>query len=666
MTKIYYKFKVTGSMLLILLMFSSISLFFFPQASNNLSKGESVENLDELKLSATYWTITEVISTESTRPSERPGIATDGNGNVHVVWEDYTSYSGSGGEYELDIFYKRWDAINSTWTTTEVVSTESTDLSRAPSLTIDGAGNVHVVWYDLTDYDSSGTDFDIFYKRWDTISSTWTTTEVVSTESNVNSIEPTVTVDGAGNVHVAWYNFTDGSGSDQDIFYKRWNAISSTWTTSEVVSTENPENSWYPSIAVDGDGNVHLVWYSSGNYSGSGNDNDIFYKRWNFINDTWTTAEVISTESTDESILPTIVVDGSRNLHVAWQDQTLDSDPSFDTYYKRWNATSRTWTTTEVVSTEQWRHCLYPTIAVDDSENVHVAWHAGGNYGNSGNDYDINYKRWDAISSMWTTTEVVSTESTGNSFSPTIAVDGGGNVHVAWYDDFTNYSGSGTDSDIFYKRLNPFPEIIIHTPNQNTSFGSVAPNFDISVTLSNLDTMWYTLDDGLINKTFTGLTGTTDQTEWDKKGHEAVTIRFYANDSFGSVGYAEVVLNKDLNPPISSLFFIPYRGENNVTRSTTFILTADDGLGSGVSVIKYKINSSAWIDYTDPFDLSDYDYGYYLISYQAIDLVNNIEIENTHLVRLVELPSEQPIPGYNMFLLIGIICVVSIILIKKR
>jgi len=87
-----------------------------------------------------------------------------------------------------------------------------------------------------------------------------------------------------------------------------------------------------------------------------------------------------------------------------------------------------------------------------------------------------------------------------------------------------------------------------------------------------------------------------------------------------------------------------------------------------LSEIKYKINNSSWIVYTGPFDLSGYSEGYYLISYQAIDLVDNIETANTRLVRLVEIPSESSppdIPGYSILLFIGIISVISIFLIKK-
>ena len=103
--------------------------------------------------------------------------------------------------------------------------------------------------------------------------------------------------------------------------------------------------------------------------------------------------------------------------------------------------------------------------------------------------------------------------------------------------------------------------------------------------------------------------------------------------------------------------------------STIFVLTADDGSGSGVSVIRYKINDSAWIDYDGPFNLSNYEYGDYLISYQAIDEVGNVEEIKTFLVTLEEMPrkpSEPVIPGYNIILLIGVICLALIVFYKKR
>jgi len=107
------------------------------------------------------WTATEVISTESTDGSDYPSLAVDPDGNIHVAWYEDTDYGGSGAD--RDIFYKA--KIDGSWTTTEVISTESTDPSYVPSLAVDPDGNIHVAWFDDTDYGGAGTDPDVFYKR---------------------------------------------------------------------------------------------------------------------------------------------------------------------------------------------------------------------------------------------------------------------------------------------------------------------------------------------------------------------------------------------------------------------------------------------------------------------------------------------------------------------
>jgi len=123
--------------------------------------------------------MTQLVSTESAANSFRASLGVDSSGNVHIAWQDDTDYAGSGAD--TDIFYKRFE-VCSGWTPTEVVSTESTGNSEYPSLGVDFHGNVHIAWQDWTDYGGSGADADIFYKRYE-VGVGWTTTEVVSTES---------------------------------------------------------------------------------------------------------------------------------------------------------------------------------------------------------------------------------------------------------------------------------------------------------------------------------------------------------------------------------------------------------------------------------------------------------------------------------------------------
>ncbi len=198
------KFKL--ALLLSLTIFFSGFTAIHLYNNTNLLKDHVVENLEnfskELKISVWNWTTTKVVSTESTSDSQYPTIAVDGSRNVHIVWYDHTEYGGSGMDW--DIFYKRWNATTAVWTTTEVVSTESTAYSGHPTIAVDGSGNVHIVWYDHTEYGGSGTDPDIFYKRWNATTAAWTTTEVVSTVSIDHSYGSTIAVDGSGNVHIAW------------------------------------------------------------------------------------------------------------------------------------------------------------------------------------------------------------------------------------------------------------------------------------------------------------------------------------------------------------------------------------------------------------------------------------------------------------------------------
>lgn len=212
------------------------------------------------------------------------------------------------------------------------------------------------------------------------------------------------------------------------------------------------------------------------------------------------------------------------------------------------------------------------------------------------------------------------------------------------------------------------PDINIISPSTDEFFGTTPPNFQISFTELNLDSTWYYLGPGTNEVTFTGLTGTIDQIEWDKLGAGPITIRFYINDTGGLENFEERTIHKDLTSPTSSILYTPYSTPNIVIGSTMFTITADDGTGSGVSQIRYKINNSIWFDYTGPFDLSGYSFGNYLITYQSIDAVGNVESENTELVILVappEEPEEPIIPSFNTFILLGIIGLVSAILIRK-
>ena len=113
----------------------------------------------------------------------------------------------------------------------------------------------------------------------------------------------------------------------------------------------------------------------------------------------------------------------------------------------------------------------------------------------------------------------------------------------------TTVGNLGFDSVVVGKD-NTAPEITINSPSINQEFSATAPTFDLSIVEANLDTIWYALDNGIINITCE-TSGQINQTLWDALPEGNVTIRFYASDSAGNIGFQDITVIKEISqtPP---------------------------------------------------------------------------------------------------------------------
>jgi len=163
-----------------------------------------------------------VISWLATAQSEYVDIDCENNGRIHIVWNDYTDMKGSGSD--IDVFYSLFDPNLSTWLEPEVVSEVSTMSSSQATINIDLEGDVHILWHDTVPYGGSGSDYDVFYISKDISTNTWSSTSVVSAESNGDSLYPEFKTDKFGYLHAIWVDNMDylGAGTDLDIFYKKY------------------------------------------------------------------------------------------------------------------------------------------------------------------------------------------------------------------------------------------------------------------------------------------------------------------------------------------------------------------------------------------------------------------------------------------------------------
>ncbi len=84
--------------------------------------------------------------------SGSPAIAVDASGNLHLAWNDDTSYN-------WEIYYKSSTTGGASWTTSQRVTWNS-GYSGDPAIAVDGLYYIHVVWTD----DTPG-GYEIYYKR---------------------------------------------------------------------------------------------------------------------------------------------------------------------------------------------------------------------------------------------------------------------------------------------------------------------------------------------------------------------------------------------------------------------------------------------------------------------------------------------------------------------
>ncbi|NVM02190.1 MAG: hypothetical protein HWN67_07630 [Candidatus Helarchaeota archaeon] len=154
------------------------------------------------------------------------------------------------------------------------------------------------------------------------------------------------------------------------------------------------------------------------------------------------------------SVYPNVAVDGNDNVHVVWEDWTVGEwgGGATDTEIMYANYTTAGWLNATVISDDstRWNNDTsgVPSVAVDGSGNVYVVWCDDTN-GIWGTDLEIMYAT--NTTTGWSNATVISDVygwNNDDSNSPSIAADNNSVVHVVW-DDKTDGEW-GNDWEILY------------------------------------------------------------------------------------------------------------------------------------------------------------------------------------------------------------------------
>jgi hypothetical protein len=223
----------------------------------------------------------------------RPAIALDSSNNIHVAWTDNTP-----GQFE--IYYKKSTDGGSTWVNKRL--SWNPGISGYPSIDAISSTHVHIVWFD----ESPG-NWEIFHKMSQDGGVSWLTKRL--TWNPTDSSAPTIAVKSTDIIHIVWENKNSGNW---ELFHKKSENGGTSWATQRL--TWNPGDSKRPEIKMGSLGNVHVVW--DDNTTGG---RDIYYKRSTDQGSHWNTMQL--TDTSDNSWFPDIAVDSSGAIHIVWDDR---------------------------------------------------------------------------------------------------------------------------------------------------------------------------------------------------------------------------------------------------------------------------------------------------------------------------------------------------------
>jgi len=287
-------------------------------------------------------------------------LALDSSGNVHMV------YWGGAGSYVREIYYRKYSG--NTWSNKELVYYSPGLNSSFPRIQVEG-NKVYVIW--VHNYAKPMPCDIVFTEK--TIGGSWPSNyQNVSHYRTSFSGHPTLTVRN-GHVYAAWMD-DNHSATNWNIYFS--DRVLGSWSSPKRLVPSF--NQYWPSMVVDGTGNLHLIY--------SGNAGPVSYMKKTGIS--WSSPKIISTAGTSPSTLIFLKYAAGR-LHGVWRQR--EGDKNY--IYYGCGTVDGNWENPIKVSHSGYSE--YPCVDVDNSGKVHIVYSDIG----VGNERDIFYVSLDQVTS---------------------------------------------------------------------------------------------------------------------------------------------------------------------------------------------------------------------------------------------------------------------------
>ena len=485
--------------------------------------------------------------------------------------------------------------------------------SDQPSIAQDSLGNVHLVWMDTRD----GND-EIYYKMF-SVSGTLLIDDTRLTSDASKSKRPIIGVDSAGKVHIVWQDKRFG---DTEVFYTKIDpalddqngdaAVDATITLvdDQLLSGGDTNRSQHPSIAIDKAGDVHVVW------ADVWPNNQISYMKLNNDGTTAIAPKVVEAGYSFWRPNPAVAVDSSNNAHIAWNDYATNGNGwwSYKIFYEMIDGTNGNTliNSTMVAGADDttWTQSQWQSILMGSDNKPYIVWQK--------NNWDPAFDRGIFLMKIDPTLDDLN----GDSADPVVIKILG-------------------DTQLEADLNNAIPTAVIDAKDNIhvTWFLSNYPNN--TVNYKQVDSSGSALSEGdiVISNTATSTTGWTLGSVGYNVFSGMAYITWCDNRDGNQVAYLKSMFIK-AEPPVVTITY-PLDG-GNVIEGTTIQIAADATDNISVASVDFFIDGGAV--FTDTFAPYQFDYNVpvgiagFTISAKATDLAGNSATASDVIVNVIPDP----------------------------
>lgn len=280
-------------------------------------------------------------------------------------------------------------------------------------------------------------------KRYLAASDRWTSSAPISVDSPAGLFpsSPRVVTDRLGNAMAVW------SQGDQ-VWARRYDA-SAGWSATVAQLSTSPRTAFTPTIVVDGNNRFTAVWVEDTapfdpSLPGGGPNHPTAHAR-RYVAD-WEPDQRIGWAGTD---LPGefdsagriwIAANSAGSVFVVWEQSRTQPDNTIQRSIDaaRFDPAAGAWRSPETIASHD-ANLSWPQVAVDSSGRALAGWIRDETSGPGNSPVSMRGSWFNTASGTWGAEELLDQTGTGAVSDSALAIDGAGNVELAW-----DESGKGT------------------------------------------------------------------------------------------------------------------------------------------------------------------------------------------------------------------------------